>query len=307
MKKIKKEIIFGLTTIMTLLNSQIYSYAMEEEPIENQDQEVVEQDIQNDTGWIQGTDGQYYYVDESGSLVTGWKEIEGKEYYFDETGGGLLIEEDHQVQEDTEEPVQVEEYLYGKQWIQNNNGWWYRHEDGSYTTNDFEVIDGTTYYFNTSGYMVTGWQSIKGNWYYFDGSGAMKTDWLLLGSTWYYLEPDGKMVTGRQTIREKEYYFDASGAMKTGWIKLEGKDYYFNPDGALMKDTWIGDYYVDETGAWIPNKFKPKWIQDNNGWWYRHEDGSYTTKDFEVIDGTTYYFNTSGYMVTGWQSIKGNW
>ena len=296
----KKRIILGLAAIMTLSNSQIYSYAMEEEPIENQGQEIVE-DVPYDTGWIQGTDGKYYYIDESGSTVTGWKEIEGKEYYFDETGAWI---EETQVEEVTEEqPVQEQEYLNVNQWIKDNNGWWYRHEDGSYITKDFEVIDGKTYYFNASGYMVTGWNYIENTWYYFDGSGAMKTDWILLGKTWYYMEPDGKMVTGRQTIREKEYYFDTSGAMKTGWIKLEGKDYYYNPDGALMKDTWIGDYYVDETGAWIPNKFKPKWIKDNTGWWYRHEDGSYITKDFEVIDGKTYYFNASGYMVTGWNHI----
>ena len=304
MKNTKKRIILGLAAIMTLSNSQIYSYAMEEEPIENQGQEIVE-DVPYDTGWIQGTDGKYYYIDESGSTVTGWKEIEGKEYYFDETGAWI---EETQVEEVTEEqPVQEQEYLNVNQWIKDNNGWWYRHEDGSYITKDFEVIDGKTYYFNASGYMVTGWNYIENNWYYFDGSGAMKTDWILLGKTWYYMEPDGKMVTGRQTIREKEYYFDTSGAMKTGWIKLEGKDYYYNPDGALMKDTWIGDYYVDETGAWIPNKFKPKWIKDNTGWWYRHEDGGYTKNDFEKIGNATYYFDKNGYMVTNWKQVEDNW
>lgn len=51
MKKTKKRIILGFATIITLSNSNIYSYAMEEEPIENQEQEIVE-DIEHDTGWI---------------------------------------------------------------------------------------------------------------------------------------------------------------------------------------------------------------------------------------------------------------
>ncbi len=249
--------------------------------------------------------GKDYYFNGSGLMQTGWASIKGKDYYFDGTGamvkdtwiGDYYVDETGAWVPNKVKPT----------WIKDNTGWWYRHEDGSYTTNDFEVIDGKTYYFNASGYMVTGWDYIENKWYYFDTSGAMRTNWILLGNTWYYMESDGNMVTGKQTIQEKEYYFDASGAMKTGWIKLEGKDYYYNPDGALMKDTWIGDYYVDETGAWIPNKFKPIWIKDNTGWWYRHEDGSYTTKDFEVIDGKTYYFNASGYMVTGWQSINKSW
>ena len=144
------------------------------------------------------------------------------------------------------------------------NGAWYAFGADGYTKSGFffDHEQNSWFFIDINSGMKTGWQQIENNWYYFDGSGAMKTDWILLGKTWYYMEPDGKMVTGRQTIREKEYYFDASGAMKTGWIKLEGKDCYYNPDGALMKDTWIGDYYVDETGAWIPNKFKPKWIKD---------------------------------------------
>ena len=42
------------------------------------------------------------------------------------------------------------------------------------------------------------------------------------------------------------------------------------------------------------------WIQDKTGWWYRNEDGSYTAANWQLIDGKWYYFNSSGYMVTGW-------
>ena len=88
------------------------------------------------------------------------------------------------------------------QWIQAADGrWWYRHSDGSYTTNN--------------------WELINGKWYYFDAQGWMVVGWIQLGGTWYYLDPSsGAMVTGWQHItysglyQNKAYwnYFNSSGA-----------------------------------------------------------------------------------------------
>ena len=41
------------------------------------------------------------------------------------------------------------------------------------------------------------------------------------------------------------------------------------------------------------------WIKSGDRWWYRHADGSYTTSDWELIDGKLYYFDADGWMVTG--------
>ncbi len=91
------------------------------------------------------------------------------------------------------------------QWIQAADGrWWYRHSDGSYTTNN--------------------WELINGKWYYFDAQGWMVVGWIQLGGTWYYLDPSsGAMVTGWQHItysglyQNKAYwnYFNSSGAFVT--------------------------------------------------------------------------------------------
>lgn len=37
---------------------------------------------------------------------------------------------------------------------------------------------------------------IDGSWYYFQTSGAMRTGWLKDGSKWYYLKSSGEMQTG---------------------------------------------------------------------------------------------------------------
>lgn len=84
-------------------------------------------------------------------------------------------------------------------------GWWYRHSDGSYTTNDWEYIAGEWYYFNKQGYMQTGWISVGGKWYYLNSSGAMQTGWVSVGGKWYYLNSSGAMQTEKTKRVDKEF------------------------------------------------------------------------------------------------------
>ena len=154
-------------------------------------------------------------------------------------------------------------------WKQDSTGWWYQNPDGTYPKNQWKQIDEKWYYFNKNGYRVTGWQDI--------------------GS--------------------KRYYFDENGIMQTGWLK-DGDDYYYlRTDGSMASDEWVDDgkYYVDEDGKWIKGKVKPEgeWKQDSKGWWFRYEDGTYPKSEWKEIDGNRYYFEASGYRVTGLKSIEG--
>ena len=270
--------------------------------------------------------------------------------------------------------VQPRAVVAVNQWIRNGNRWWYRHADGSYTTNGWEVINGAWYYFDGAGWMVTGWFKRPSGWYYLTGSGAMATGWIQLGSTWYYLNESGTMLAdtwignnyvdgsgawipgkvkaqagwiqsgnrwwyrhadgsyttnGWEVINGAWYYFDGagwmvtgwvklsgtwyyltgSGAMATGWIQTGGTWYYMNTSGAMVTDTWIGNNYVDGSGAWIPGKVKAQagWVQRGSRWWYRHADGSYTKNNWEAINGTWYYFDGAGWMVTGWIKLSETW
>ena len=116
-------------------------------------------------------------------------------------------------------------------WLQSGSRWWYKHADGSYTTNGWEKINGVWYRFDNSGWMQTGWVK-DGSWYYLDGSGAMKTGWLKNNGNWYYLQD--------------------SGAMKTGWMKVSGKWYYAYSSGALAINTTTPDgYRINYNGEWV--------------------------------------------------------
>ena len=56
---------------------------------------------------------------------------------------------------------------------------------------------------------------------------------------------------------------------------------------------------------------KGEWIQDQKGWWYRNPDRSYPKSSWLSLEYNGkkdwYYFNSEGYMQTGWQLINGKW
>ena len=227
-----------------------------------------------------------YYFDNDGYMVTGWRVINQNWYYFNVSGcmatntwvGNYYLGIDGVMARNTWiDNVYVDASGLRQQngWIYNGR-WWYRYGDGSYPCSKFDVINGSTYYFDDAGYMVTGWKSIESNWYYFNASGCMLTNaWV--GN--YYLGSNGIMATNQ-------------------WVG----NYYVKENGYIATDEWIGNDYVDASGKWVPNR----WIS-NGRWWYRYGDGSYPASKFDVINGSTYYFDKSGYMVTGWKSIESNW
>lgn len=87
---------------------------------------------------------------------------------------------------------------YFGSWIQSNGRWWFKHNDGSYTSNGWEKINRTWYRFDNSGWMQTGWVK-DGSWYYLDGSGAMKTGWMKVSGKWYYAYSSGALAINTTT------------------------------------------------------------------------------------------------------------
>lgn len=75
----------------------------------------------------------------------------------------------------------------GGYWCLDQYGWWYRNANGSYTVNNWQVIDGLWYFFNESGYMRVGWIPWNNQWYYCGPDGS------LMANT---RTPDGYYVGG---------------------------------------------------------------------------------------------------------------
>ena len=247
-----------------------------------------------------------YYVGSSGAYLTNcWFKHDGKDYYADNYG--------HIVKNKW-----IGSYYLGSDGVMVTNTFtpdgYYCGSDGAYVTNCWIKVNDTDYYMNAAGTVT------KNAWvgdYYLDSNGyIVKNAWI--GS--YYLDQDGKYV--RNVFTPDGYYCGSDGAYVTNcWVKVNGKYYYMNAVGKVTKNAWVGSYYLGSDGAMLTNTYTPdgyyvgsdglwtpaKWIQSGNKWWYRHSDGSYTTNDFEEIGNQRYYFDSNGYMVTGWQCISGQW
>lgn len=162
-------------------------------------------------------------------------------------------------------------YAGGGEWVKDGERWWYRHSDGGFTANGWELIDGKWYLFDSEGWMRTGWVQVGGKWYYLapigtpdrpDGS-MYASEWAKVDGKWYYLTDSGAMATGWVLDNGTWYYTDGSGAMQTGWLEKGGKWYFLNPDGSMSADT----------------------VQQIGGTWYVFDDsGEMQSKAFKLVD-----------------------
>lgn len=58
--------------------------------------------------------------------------------------------------------------------------------------------------------------------------------------------------------------------------------------------------------------YKPgKWVMNEKGWWYSYDDGTWPSNSWVYLPWKDtyqwYYFNSEGYMVTGWHHWQNNW
>ena len=142
-------------------------------------------------------------------------------------------------------------------WSKNSIGWWYTNEDGSYSKNKWQKINGKWYHFDSAGYMQTGWQSIDGSWYYFKPGnyGHMVTGWQEIGGTWYYFD---------------------------------------NNTGAMAYYEWREGYWLDGDGAWR-YKYIGSWHKSGSRWWFGDSSGWSAKNTDQWIDGKKYHFNSRGW------------
>lgn len=178
--------------------------------------------------WYTSNGKKYYLHDNSAAYQNEWLKADGKWYYFqsDSTMATDTWIDNYYVDASgvwipsKEKPTD--------KWITSGNRKWYRHADGSYTKNDWELINGKYYRFDNDGWMVTGWKKINDTWYYMD------------------------KTTG-------ERYGE-------GWHWIDGNCYYMNANGEMAADTWIDGYYVDASGKWIKDpkneEHTHKWVEE---------------------------------------------
>ena len=171
--------------------------------------------------------------------------------------------------------------LTGK-WVTDSYGKWYQYSNGTFEKSGFKEINGKTYYFQSNGYVKTGWLSFNNEWYMFNSDGVMVTGWY--GN--YYFDKNGKMKTNAFT--PDNYYVGSDGVyLRSQWFKHGGKDYYVDCYGHVVKNAWIGSYYLSSDGSMATNTFTP------DGY-YVGESGAYLTNQKITVSGKDYYLNAYG-------------
>ena len=176
-------------------------------------------------------------------------------------------------------------------WLSYNDTEFYMDDNGRLATG-YWVIDGQEYCFTKRGTAQTadGWVTDQeGGQHYWYGDGhSAKSEWIE--------EADGT-----------KKYCDENGFMTTGWKQIDSDWYYFDKNGVMAADTWIGDYYVDESGKWLESYRKPHWEFRGSNWYYLNADGSCVKNQWMTVDGKLYYFNASGYMARNWNKFGSSW
>ena len=132
------------------------------------------------------------------------------------------------------------------------------------------------------------------------------SEWI--NGTWY--NKNGKPEAGRVGFwkhNKKGYWFeDLSGwYAKNQWQKIDGKWYYFDKEGYMESNAYRNGYYLTKSGAWDGKKAAAGWKQNQKGWWYALSGTTCLKKCWKKINGSWYYFKSSGYAakneyISGW-------
>ena len=244
-------------------------------------------------------------------------------------------------------------YFYNQNGVLVRNAWagnYWLGADGKMVTNAW--VDNGRYYVDANGAWVKGaqkpaavkpvtpkpavaqkqgWVQSGGAWYFYHQGQIVRNAWV--GS--YWLGADGKMATS-SWVDGGRYYVGTNGVWdknakkpeapkpvekKQGW-KKEGTAWYYYHQGQIVKNAWIGSYwlgsdgkmatsawvdngryYVGPNGVWDKNAKKPEapkpvekkqgWIKEGDAWYFYYQ--GQITKNAWV---GSYWLGADGKMVT---------
>ena len=264
-------------------------------------------------------DGNWYYSDKEGKLLTGEQTIDGFDMYFYPDGvqaKGEIV------------TIGIEPYYFDK-------------DSGHKVINTDITINGKTYHAEANGLLIETEQKLpqlplvsgghfqedsSGNWYYYTATGEKLKGWQNVDGVTLYFDEEGRQAKdGERIIDGSHYYFSHySGAVKTNYwhtwsIEIRrwepfAKTYniYYGSDGRRYYG-WhrVGDqlYYFDHTGR-VENAlttFKGQdYLFDNHGKLVKDAFYIQSLRVFAGTLNTSYRSNKFGQVLTGEHHINGD-
>ena len=293
--------------------------------------------FQKDTGQLvrdrfwSDDDGNWYYSDKEGKLLTGEQTIDGfdmyfypdgvqakgeivtigiEPYYFDKDSGHKVINTDITINGktyhaeanglliETEQKLPQLPLVSGGHFQEDSSGNWYYYTATGEKLRGWQNVDGVTLYFDEEGRQAKdGERIIDGFHYYFSHySGAVKTNywhtWSIEIRRW---EPFAKTYN---------IYYGSDGRRYYGWHRVGDQLYYFNHTGRVENalTTFKGqDYLFDNHGKLVKDAFYIQSLRVFAGTLntsYRSNKFGQVLTGEHHINGDDYYFSNSGSAVT---------
>ena len=294
--------------------------------------------FQKDTGQLvrdrfwSDDDGNWYYSDKEGKLLTGEQTIDGfdmyfypdgvqakgeivtigiEPYYFDKDSGHKFINTDITINGktyhaeanglliETEQKLPQRPLVSGGHFEEDSSGNWYYYTATGEKLRGWQNVDGVTLYFDEEGRQAKdGERIIDGFHYYFSHySGAVKTNYW---HTW-------SIEIRRWEPFEKTYniYYGSDGRRYYGWHRVGDQLYYFDHSGRVENalTTFKGQNYLfDNHGKLVKDAFYIHtlrvFVGTSNTSYRSNKFGQVLTGEHH-INGDDYYFSNSGSAVTG--------
>ena len=91
----------------------------------------------------------------------------------------------------------------------------------------------------------------------------------------------------------------------SSWQRIDGIWYYFGASGYMASNEYVDGYWLNSDGS-CSNDYYLTWKSNSTGWWVEDKSGWWPSSQWLKIDGSWYYFDASGYMVTS-QYVDGYW
>lgn len=250
-----------------------------------------------------------YYIDETGTIATGIREVDSKKYYFNKSG---------ELQRNRKIVTGESAYEIGNNgvmvapkntWFSLNNKRYYNDGEGK-LLRGVAKVNNTNYYFNEDGVLTGNKKLITADKYYLvDKNGVANNPinvWFSLSDNVYKSDEKGNLTKGAKTIDDKLYVFDETGKLTVNksiisagkfyqadnsgvakvltnqWVNLDGKKYHTNENGYVKEGVWKIDneYYYFTSNGLTANQ-----VVTQKGVIYTVDQNGVATKQDNVIEG----------------------
>lgn len=200
----------------------------------------------------------WYYLDDKGNTVQGWKLIDGAWYYF----------------RPIDNNVYVMTALSSKEFGDSS---------------PYATADGRVYAFDVNGhYQKNGWFTNGEDYWYLNPDGTVFTGLKTINGIIYYFIPF-------EEYKQKEEFTYAGRMAHNEIVKVNNKIMAFDKSGRLIHNGWFKNYnwYYISHGEALTNR----WLTLNGVHYYFDSDGHMYSNGNYYINGSYYNFDANGYCL----------